>query len=231
MQNNRPSTDSSEYDATNSHLFAASQPTDDNGSSEISRQPTRNVASRLLDFAMSSSFGNNILRNAAAANSVAPRTPAAVTSTDIPRQLQRQMSQVTRVTRQNSQRSPFQANPQISTYTESLITAARQPQFRTTRGFPSASIHPSFRSKAVCCLECKYCDQKICDRGMKAILLADTRVYYINQGGIVQYRSCDAKKSSVGWAGLFDSQLSLQNSRCCLPRMWKCCWISRHTPL
>ena len=39
-----------------------------------------------------------------------------------------------------------------------------------------ASVHPSFRSKSVCLLECKSCDQIICGRGMKAILLSDTRV-------------------------------------------------------
>ncbi|KAI8621769.1 protein FAM72 [Chytriomyces sp. MP71] len=37
-------------------------------------------------------------------------------------------------------------------------------------------MHPSFRSKTVCQLSCKYCVQPICTRGMKAILLADTRV-------------------------------------------------------
>ncbi|KAJ3397683.1 Protein fam72a [Chytriomyces hyalinus] len=37
-------------------------------------------------------------------------------------------------------------------------------------------MHPSFRSKIVCQLSCRYCIQPICKRGMKAILLADTRV-------------------------------------------------------
>lgn len=38
------------------------------------------------------------------------------------------------------------------------------------------NVHPSFRSKIVCKLDCKFCLQPICNRGMKAILLADTRV-------------------------------------------------------
>lgn len=39
-----------------------------------------------------------------------------------------------------------------------------------------ASMHPSFRSKAVCELGCNFCQRDICSRGMKAILLADTSV-------------------------------------------------------
>ncbi|KAJ3089339.1 Protein fam72a, partial [Physocladia obscura] len=38
------------------------------------------------------------------------------------------------------------------------------------------NLHPSFRSKTVCRLSCRFCVQPICQRGMKAILLADTRV-------------------------------------------------------
>ncbi|KAI9345817.1 protein FAM72, partial [Zopfochytrium polystomum] len=37
-------------------------------------------------------------------------------------------------------------------------------------------VHPSFRSKTVCVLSCGHCGQSVCERGMKAILLADTRV-------------------------------------------------------
>ncbi|KAI8622033.1 FAM72 protein-domain-containing protein [Chytriomyces sp. MP71] len=40
----------------------------------------------------------------------------------------------------------------------------------------SASVHPQFRSKAVCELFCRHCDEVVCTRGMKAILLGDTRV-------------------------------------------------------
>jgi sulfatase maturation enzyme AslB (radical SAM superfamily) len=35
---------------------------------------------------------------------------------------------------------------------------------------------PQFRSKAVCQLNCRYCSQDVCKRGMKAILLADMAV-------------------------------------------------------
>lgn len=37
-------------------------------------------------------------------------------------------------------------------------------------------IHPQFRFKAVCKLNCKHCGTFICHRGMKAILLGDTKV-------------------------------------------------------
>ncbi|KAI8804394.1 protein FAM72 [Cladochytrium replicatum] len=41
---------------------------------------------------------------------------------------------------------------------------------------PSPSVHPQFRSKAVCTLTCRHCLTDVCRRGMKAILLGDTRV-------------------------------------------------------
>ncbi|XP_033098756.1 protein FAM72A-like [Anneissia japonica] len=37
-------------------------------------------------------------------------------------------------------------------------------------------MHPSFRCKRVIKLLCKFCDTCICNRGMKAVLLADTNV-------------------------------------------------------
>lgn len=37
-------------------------------------------------------------------------------------------------------------------------------------------VHPNFRQKNVCTITCKFCQGGICKRGMKAILLADTRV-------------------------------------------------------
>ncbi|KAG0228653.1 Protein fam72a [Mortierella sp. GBA43] len=40
----------------------------------------------------------------------------------------------------------------------------------------SPSLHPQFRAKAVCRLTCKSCLADVCMRGMKAILLADSRV-------------------------------------------------------
>lgn len=39
-----------------------------------------------------------------------------------------------------------------------------------------ASLHPSFRSKTVVKLDCRYCGSLLCKRGMKAILLANVRV-------------------------------------------------------
>ncbi|KAJ3048288.1 Protein fam72a, partial [Rhizophlyctis rosea] len=53
---------------------------------------------------------------------------------------------------------------------------SQSPYAPSGSGGSSASVHPSFRSKSVCKLECRYCEQSICGRGMKAILLADTRV-------------------------------------------------------
>ena len=38
------------------------------------------------------------------------------------------------------------------------------------------SVHPQFRSKAVCNLFCKHCSSTLCKRGMKAILLGNTKV-------------------------------------------------------
>lgn len=40
----------------------------------------------------------------------------------------------------------------------------------------SRRIHPAFQSKTVVKLECKYCERSICARGMRALLLADTKV-------------------------------------------------------
>jgi len=42
--------------------------------------------------------------------------------------------------------------------------------------YSSNSLHSSFKSKSVCQLNCRYCQGILCRRGMKAILLADTRV-------------------------------------------------------
>jgi hypothetical protein len=38
------------------------------------------------------------------------------------------------------------------------------------------SIHPQFRSKAVCNLFCSHCASNLCQRGMRAILLGNTSV-------------------------------------------------------
>ncbi|KAI8847175.1 protein FAM72 [Chytridium lagenaria] len=37
-------------------------------------------------------------------------------------------------------------------------------------------MRQQFRSKTVCLLSCVHCDQIACNRGMKAILLADTKI-------------------------------------------------------
>ena len=41
---------------------------------------------------------------------------------------------------------------------------------------PRKSLHPTFQKKRVVELSCRYCGNVVCDRGMKAILLADTAV-------------------------------------------------------
>jgi hypothetical protein len=38
------------------------------------------------------------------------------------------------------------------------------------------NIHPQFRSKAVCILYCSHCSTKLCQRGMRAILLGNSNV-------------------------------------------------------
>ncbi|EXX55481.1 hypothetical protein RirG_225130 [Rhizophagus irregularis DAOM 197198w] len=38
------------------------------------------------------------------------------------------------------------------------------------------NMHHHFRSKTVCKLNCAHCDNSVCARGMKAMLLADTRI-------------------------------------------------------
>lgn len=44
------------------------------------------------------------------------------------------------------------------------------------RNQSNPSIHPQFRAKSVCKLYCKHCTTDLCMRGMKAILLGNTRV-------------------------------------------------------
>ncbi|KAH6587708.1 hypothetical protein BASA50_011312 [Batrachochytrium salamandrivorans] len=83
------------------------------------------------------------------------------------------------------------------------IHSARQQQPITSppNRVPHGRLHPSFRLKTVCSLECRYCDQEICRRGMKAILLADTKVelystdLVLPSGNVVGYhitQPCDA---------------------------------------
>lgn len=41
---------------------------------------------------------------------------------------------------------------------------------------PRKNLHPTFQKKRVVELTCRFCGNVVCDRGMKAILLADTAV-------------------------------------------------------
>ena len=41
---------------------------------------------------------------------------------------------------------------------------------------PRKSLHPTFQKKRVLELLCRFCGNIVCNRGMKAILLADTAV-------------------------------------------------------
>ena len=41
---------------------------------------------------------------------------------------------------------------------------------------PRKSLHPTFQKKKVLELLCRFCGNIVCNRGMKAILLADTAV-------------------------------------------------------
>ncbi|KAI8913476.1 FAM72 protein-domain-containing protein [Gorgonomyces haynaldii] len=66
--------------------------------------------------------------------------------------------------------------------------APQQRRQYQQRRYSSASVHPSFRSKAVCQLNCKFCNIAICHRGMKAILLADTRVELFSTDHVVDGR-------------------------------------------
>ncbi|KAJ3321560.1 hypothetical protein HDV06_004096 [Boothiomyces sp. JEL0866] len=67
------------------------------------------------------------------------------------------------------QRSPLSSSAMAQILRRNRIPVAN----RTSRQI--ASMHPSFRTKTVCYIGCGYCHQNICKRGMKAILLADTR--------------------------------------------------------
>lgn len=148
---------------------------------EPAANPQSNLTTRLLGLAVSATFSRQIspasnnteelmARHMAEAS---PQSGAMSSLPEIPRQTTRAISQLRRQNAVNRSTHPHTPN-QIALYAESLLNG------RQTRAvnYTSASVHPSFRSKAVCSLLCKFCDQTICGRGMKAILLADTRVYY-----------------------------------------------------
>ncbi|KNC96230.1 uncharacterized protein SPPG_08383 [Spizellomyces punctatus DAOM BR117] len=60
----------------------------------------------------------------------------------------------------------------------SATTPPAHSPFRpvTGSGTVNPSVHPQFRSKAVCKLFCRHCTSIMCRRGMKAILLGNTKV-------------------------------------------------------
>lgn len=111
------------------------------------------------------------------------------------RQVSRAMSQLSRLNqaRQQAATSARQsgtssAQNQITLYAESLMARRQQSHQGARSPAPPANIHPSFRSKVVCTLTCKFCVADICDRGMKAILLADTRVELFSTDRVTQGR-------------------------------------------
>lgn len=55
--------------------------------------------------------------------------------------------------------------------TGSLVSKGKRKYWKMSR-----RIHPAFQTKTVVKLECRYCERNICARGMRALLLADTKV-------------------------------------------------------
>jgi hypothetical protein len=64
----------------------------------------------------------------------------------------------------------------VSLFRNRRIGRTEWAYVRQLRSQARASMHPSFRTKTVCEIGCGYCEQSICARGMKAILLADISV-------------------------------------------------------
>lgn len=54
-----------------------------------------------------------------------------------------------------------------------VLNSLSQPARSSTT---NPAIHPQFRSKAVCSLYCLHCSSMLCQRGMRAILLGNTKV-------------------------------------------------------
>ena len=66
----------------------------------------------------------------------------------------------------------------------------------------AASVHPNFRQKIVCSLTCRHCETMVCTRGMKAILLGDTRVCIVRftwKGVAWLLMLQNAKSDYAGW--------------------------------
>ncbi|KAG0291782.1 Protein fam72a [Linnemannia gamsii] len=75
--------------------------------------------------------------------------------------------------------SSSQSGPTTPTTAPTAAAAAPVNSNIYANNFPnniSPSLHPQFRAKAVCRLTCKSCLSDVCMRGMKAILLADSRI-------------------------------------------------------
>ncbi|KAI8845554.1 FAM72 protein-domain-containing protein [Chytridium lagenaria] len=68
--------------------------------------------------------------------------------------------------------TPVTATTRPTAPTRQHPALAQRPRSNYSNPF----VHPQFRSKAVCKLFCRHCDTLVCTRGMKAILLGDTRV-------------------------------------------------------
>ncbi|GJJ70073.1 hypothetical protein EMPS_02422 [Entomortierella parvispora] len=99
-------------------------------------------------------------------------------------QHQRQQQLMQQQQYQLQQQRQYQYQPQQQPHNNNNNTSLsiqqqlQQPfQSSTTTGISTApSLHPQFQAKAVCRLTCKSCLTDVCMRGMRAILLADTRV-------------------------------------------------------
>jgi len=70
---------------------------------------------------------------------------------------------------------PLPDMPSSSSSTSSNELPPSSNRRRSTARHASGA-HPSFMQKSVVKLTCRYCERNICHRGMKAILLADTKV-------------------------------------------------------
>ena len=62
------------------------------------------------------------------------------------------------------------------------------------------TIHPQFRTKVVCKLSCRHCTSTVSLRGMRAILLGDTKVKSITRSKRRDWFSCVINK---GWTVLY----------------------------
>lgn len=116
----------------------------------------------------------------------------------------------------------------------------------------SRRIHPAFQSKTVVKLECKYCERSICARGMRALLLADTKVeLYSTDLPPEKWAKCILTRKnyvspilcsfvallnavshffqlhSVNRNRLLHTKLWMSDQRCCLSRVVSVDWFSR----